>query len=64
MALKRAGLTSDEVQNLIDTRTAARMAKDFKAADAVRLQLADVGVMIMDTPTGTTWRPGVRDVFD
>lgn len=64
MALKRAGLTSDEVQNRIDTRTAARMAKDFKAADAVRLQLADVGVMIMDTPTGTTWRPGVRDVFD
>lgn len=62
MALKRAELTEEEVQERIETRAAARKAKDFEAADGVRADMADVGIMIMDTPKGTTWRPGVREL--
>lgn len=45
----------------IAARAAARAAKDFAAADAVRLGLASLGILLMDTPTGTTWRPGLQD---
>lgn len=57
-----AGLTANQVQERIEARAAARSAKDFKAADGMRAQLADVGVIIMNTPKGTTWRPGVRQL--
>ncbi len=58
-ALARAGMEENEVTAAIAERAAARAAKDFAAADAVRQRLASKGVMIMDTPTGTTWRPGI-----
>jgi cysteinyl-tRNA synthetase len=48
-----------QVEDAISRRAAARAAKDFAAADAVRLELEGAGVLIMDTPQGTTWRPGV-----
>lgn len=35
-------------------------AKDYARGDEVRDELAAAGIMIMDTPTGTTWRPGLR----
>jgi cysteinyl-tRNA synthetase len=59
LALVRAGLSEADVADAIQRRAAARAAKDFGAADAVRLELAGQGVMIMDTPTGTSWRPGL-----
>jgi len=37
-------------------------AKDFEEADAVRARLDAVGIMIMDGPAGTTWRPGVQQI--
>jgi cysteinyl-tRNA synthetase len=43
----------------IEARAAAREAKDFTAADAVRQELAAVGINIMDAPGGTTWRPSL-----
>ena len=39
-------------------RTAARQAKDFACADALRQSLATDGIEIMDSPRGTTWRVG------
>ncbi|MFA5786352.1 MAG: cysteine--tRNA ligase [Actinomycetota bacterium] len=42
-------------QNLIHRREEARRARDFAAADALRAQLADLGVEVTDTPSGTTW---------
>jgi hypothetical protein len=48
-----------QVQEQIAARAAARAAKDFAAADGVRKQLEAVGVWLMDTPGGTTWRPGL-----
>eukprot|EP00775_Hariotina_reticulata_P013671 gene13671-13793_t len=57
LALTRAGLSEAEVESHIAARTAARAAKDFAAADAVRQQLAAKGIMLMDTAQGTSWRP-------
>ncbi len=45
----------------IEERTAARAAKDFAAADAVRLRLAGRGVLLMDSGGGTAWRPGLQE---
>jgi len=44
------------VQILIDLRSEARKAKDFKGADAIRDRLAEAGILLEDTPDGTTWR--------
>ncbi|HUQ00211.1 MAG TPA: cysteine--tRNA ligase [Aeromicrobium sp.] len=43
------------IRALLDQRTAARDAKDFAAADAVRDQLAAAGVEVEDTPQGPRW---------
>lgn len=50
------------LQARIEERAAARQAKDFERADKVRLELADKGLVIMDTPQGTTWRPALPRV--
>jgi cysteinyl-tRNA synthetase len=60
LALVRAGMTEPQVASAIEERAAARAAKDFVAADEVRKKLEAVGIMIMDTPHGTTWKPGPR----
>ena len=39
----------------LEQRAAARARKDFAAADAIRDQIAMLGVVIEDTPTGTRW---------
>jgi len=44
-----------EVAGLVNERTAARAARDFARADAIRARLADLGVAIEDTPHGTVW---------
>jgi len=45
-----------QVQRLLADRTAARAAKDFTRADAIRGELATLGVVAEDTPHGTEWR--------
>jgi len=44
------------VEALIAERVAARAAKDFAAADRIRDQLTALNVVVMDGPTGATWR--------
>jgi cysteinyl-tRNA synthetase len=39
----------------LDQRQAARQRKDYDAADAIRDQLLDAGVVVEDTPRGTRW---------
>ena len=41
-----------ELQTLLDERQAARKAKDFKRADAIRVELKALGWVIEDTPKG------------
>ena len=45
-----------EIEALIDQRTKARMKKDWAQADAIRDRLKEMGVLLEDTPKGTTWR--------
>ena len=53
--LAQSQLTPERIEELITERAAARKAKDFKRGDAIRNQLAEQGVILKDSPTGTTW---------
>ena len=53
--LAEASLTPEAIEALIAERTAARKEKNFQRADEIRDQLADQGVILKDSPTGTTW---------
>ncbi|QBG99732.1 cysteine--tRNA ligase [Xanthomonas oryzae] len=41
---------------LVQERSAAKKAKDFARADAIRKQLADEGIVLEDTPQGVRWK--------
>ena len=45
-----------EIEALIEKRAAARKAKDWATADAIRDTLAARHVVVTDTPQGITWR--------
>lgn len=45
-----------EVEALLDQRAAARAAKDWPEADRIRDRLNALNVVVMDGPTGATWR--------
>ena len=45
-----------KVDALVKEREAARAEKDFKRADAIRDELDELNVEVMDSPEGTTWR--------
>ncbi|MBZ4336631.1 cysteine--tRNA ligase [Corallococcus sp. AS-1-12] len=55
-AVRERGIDVAEVERLLSERTAARAAKDFARADQVRGALKALGVDIMDTPAGTSWK--------
>ena len=44
-----------EIEELIEKRTAARKAKDFKTADEIRDKLKEMGIILEDTPQGVKW---------
>ena len=58
VALNRADLTEEDVQEAITQRAEARASKEYETADGVRKKLEARGIYIMDTPAGTTWKPG------
>ncbi len=43
---------------LVDVRTELREAKLWESADRIRAALDDLGVVLEDSPDGTTWRRG------
>ena len=44
------------IQALVDERAAAKKARDFARADALRDQLAAEGILLEDTPQGVRWK--------
>jgi cysteinyl-tRNA synthetase len=46
------------IQGLVNERDAAKRARDFIRADAIRRQLAGEGVLLEDTAQGVRWRRG------
>ncbi|MGY1531256.1 cysteine--tRNA ligase [Luteimonas sp. A649] len=53
-----SGDDDTRIQALVEERTAAKQARDFARADAIRDQLAREGVILEDTPQGVRWKRG------
>ena len=51
---RRAEL-AEQVESLLTKRAQARAAKDWPAADAIRDELASLGVVVTDTAEGPIW---------
>ena len=48
-------LAAGEIEARIAERAAAKAARDFSRADAIRHELQALGVALHDSPSGTTW---------
>src|SRR4030042_4999177 len=49
-------LVNSLVKILIEQRNEARKNKNFAAADVIRNELSQIGLVLEDTPSGTNWR--------
>ncbi len=51
-----SGLSVTEIEAKIAERIAAKKSKDYARADAIRNELKEQGILLEDTPSGTTWK--------
>jgi len=49
------GVDAAQIEAQIAARAAAKAAKDFAEADRIRKALLEQGIVLKDSPTGTTW---------
>jgi len=49
-------LPVEEIEKLIEERHAAKRGRNFAAADKIRKDLLDRGIVLEDTPSGTKWK--------
>lgn len=50
-----ADLDEEAINAKVEERLAAKKAKDWARADAIRKELSDMGILVKDTPTGSVW---------
>lgn len=53
---KKEELLDSDIEALINERQAARKARDFARADAIRNELLDKGIILEDTREGVKWK--------
>ncbi|HXC92986.1 MAG TPA: cysteine--tRNA ligase, partial [Geobacteraceae bacterium] len=46
----------EEIEKLVAERATARKAKDFKRSDEIRNHLLELGIELLDGPSGTEWK--------
>ncbi len=49
-------VNNDQIELLVQERVAAKQAKNFSRADAIRDELTAAGIVLEDGPEGTSWR--------
>ena len=49
-------ITDGEVEHLMAERAAAKKARNFSRADAIRTQLSEAGIAVEDTKDGIRWK--------
>jgi cysteinyl-tRNA synthetase len=59
---RMTGVVDALVKGLLEERTAAREAKDWARADAIRDRIKAAGVEVEDTPSGPRWTIDVESV--
>ena len=58
---KAMRLSRENIEAKIEARITARSNKDWAASDCIRDELDQAGVILMDGPSGTTWRLRITD---
>ena len=49
-------VSREQIEQMIAERAAAKKAKNYAEADRIRKGLLDAGIVLEDTPQGTSWR--------
>ncbi|MGE4130366.1 MAG: cysteine--tRNA ligase [Bdellovibrionales bacterium] len=55
MLLAKKSLKRDEIDRIVQERSAARASKDFAKSDQLRDQLVQMGIAVQDGPSGSEW---------
>ena len=55
---KRFGAASDDIDSLLAVRDRARAERDWATSDAIRDDLARLGIVVEDTANGSRWHRG------
>ena len=54
--LRKLSFSEEEILKLIEARNSARKEKNWKRADEIRNELLSKGILLEDSPLGTTWK--------